>query len=60
MTPFEPIPGLEDAFQRFACDPPPDGSRFQVLRQEWEYDAAGIAFRTICEVRVIDGTLRHD
>jgi hypothetical protein len=52
MTDWEPIEAGEvDAFQRFACDPPPPGISFQVLREEWT-EESGIAYRTIHEVRI--------
>jgi hypothetical protein len=52
MTEWEPHPSLPDTFQRFACDPPPEGAAFQVLREEWDED---YTHRTIHEVRLIDG-----
>jgi hypothetical protein len=57
MTEWEPIHGTDDAFQRFACDPPPEGSTFQVLREEWDEDST---HRTIFEVRLIDGEADAD
>lgn len=60
MTDWEPHPSVPNTFQRFACDPPPYGAAFQVLRQEWDEDGT---HRTILEVRLIaaqiDGNI-HD
>jgi len=52
MAEWEPIPGAEGTYQRFLCDVPPEGVKFQVLSQEWEFDAAGIGWRTIHAVRL--------
>lgn len=53
MSDWEPHPSLPNTFQRFVCDPPPEGAAFRVLREEW--DEAG-THRTILEVRLIDGS----
>jgi hypothetical protein len=54
MTDWEAISA--GAFQRFTCDPPPVGVSFQVLREEWT-EESGIAYRTIHEVRIVDGSI---
>lgn len=53
MTEWEPHPSIPGTFQRFACDPPPEGVAFQVLRQEWDKE---FTHRTILEVRLCEGS----